>query len=123
MPELPKPCDQIKGAFKDPVVNQAALRALKNSVFSTIEFGFFVSKAPRGKFKISSDIFTTGGKRRIDGQAIIDSRPEGAILFIHTHPNNVPPSPVGEGDRRAAAALGIPVAAIDKAKNLSCTRG
>lgn len=49
MPELPKPCDQIKGAFKDPVVNQAALRALKNSVFSTIEFGFFVSKAPRGK--------------------------------------------------------------------------
>lgn len=84
---------------------------------------FLFQKHQEEKFKISSDIFTTGGKRRIDGQAIINSRPEGAILFIHTHPNNVPPSPVGEGDRRAAAALGIPVAAIDKAKNFSCTRG
>jgi hypothetical protein len=132
---ITKSCQNVP-ALQDPRVQAAALNALKLSVAGnasgTAEWGFFVSQAIFGSNWIGKP-FSGGFRSQIPGEVISRQQPSaiGSVLtgywpspvFIHTHPNNVPPSPVSPDDGVLAESLGGTVVAIDKAGNVTCTTG
>lgn len=119
-------CTGIAAAF-DPVVQAAALDALGQSLESGSEIGFYAIRNVRSSVPYRVyPTFSSGLPRAVAAKDVLDNFPAPTrayrlpTLFVHTHPNNPPPSPVGPGDQGSATALGVPVAAIDRAGNLTC---
>lgn len=127
-------CTDIPAAH-DPAVQQAALEALARSVHDqatgTAEHGFYASKNILGGGYAVGPAFSSGFQRSISEEKLERMKPgfvgslrngtHSPSLFVHAHPNNKTPSPVSAQDQAAAENLGIPIAAIDKAGNLTCT--
>lgn len=126
-------CATIPAAY-DPRVQKTALEALGRSVNDAAagkaEHGFVTSENMwKDGYRIGP-IFSSGRQRQIDRELLNRNTP-GLVrsiyngtyppsLFVHTHPNNQPPSPPGKHDQRVADSIGIPIASIDKDGNLFC---
>lgn len=122
-------------AASDPSVQRTAIgalqRSLRNEATGKAEHGFYASENIFGDGYSVGPLFTSGAQRRIDYDLVSRMRPslpESILggtyrpeLFVHTHPNNAPPSPTDDADGHVAQQLGIPVAAIDRGGNLTCT--
>lgn len=121
----------------DPEIQQAGLRAmmlsLNHSPEQVAEYGFFSSPDLIGDGHSAGPIFTDGYPDKMRQWRVDLNRPsywESLLrgrrepdLFVHTHPNYGPPSPVGKvHDPEMAEYLKMPVAAIDKAGNITCVR-
>jgi RHS repeat-associated protein len=127
-----KNCQGV-GVLNDPKVQSAMRNALAKSLSGndsgTAEFGFFVGDAMFGSNWIGPT-FTSGFQSIMDGDQIKSYRPLGIAnlltgywprsVFIHTHPNNTPPSPVDDKDIQAAEQQGMVIVAIDKGGNVTC---
>lgn len=121
-------------AATDPSVQKAAADALAGSFggpSGRFEQGFFVSPRIFGGGYSIGPTFSSGNRAEISGKTISQNQP-GFIrsllsgnwspsLFVHTHPNNAPPSPVSPDDSDLATDIGVPVAAIDQGGNVTCT--
>jgi len=119
-------CNGIPAAF-DPEVHRRALEALEMSQrehsSGTAEYGFWAWDWPVFRGMSVGPLFGGRQQRHVPGSLISRERPAlFSVLFVHTHQNNIPPSPVGRGDQVLASQLGVAVAAIDLAGILTCTR-
>ncbi len=119
-------------AANDPVVQAAALAALNLASANDAEFGFFVSENIFSSGYSTGPAFSSGDQRGITRRTV-DRNQAGFFrslfngtyapsLFVHTHQNNPPPSPLSRTDQTSAAQRGITYAAIDRAGNLTCSR-
>jgi len=127
-------CKDVPAA-KDPAVQQAALEALAAAEIQNAEVGFFVSPQIFGGGYSAGPQFTSGHARGITPSVVNRNQPgfwsgfwgplfQGnypPVLFIHTHQNNLPPSPLGPQDKASAKERDMTYAAIDKAGNLTCS--
>ena len=119
-------------AANDPAVQVAVLAALKLASASGAEFGFFASENIFSSGYSAGLPFSSGHPRDIMRSAF-DQNQLGFFaslfngtyipsLFIHTHQNNPPPSPISRLDKTSAALRKITYAAIDRAGTLTCSR-
>jgi RHS repeat-associated protein len=119
-------------AAKDTVVQRAALDALRSASSRGAEFGFFASENIFSPGYSVDPAFSSGDPRGIT-RSIVDKNQRGFFssllngtyrptLFIHTHQNNPPPSPLSRADQISAVQRGVTYAAIDRAGNLTCSR-
>jgi hypothetical protein len=119
-------------AAKDPNVQKAALDALRSASSIAAEVGFFASENIFSPGYSVDAPFSSGDPRGI-ARSIVDKNQRGffssllngtyrSTLFVHTHQNNPPPSPLSRPDQIGAAQRGITYAAIDRAGNLTCSR-
>ena len=136
MPDEVTVDESCKGiaAVADPKVQAAALAALQRSMGGNLtgnaEFGFFASENIFSSGFSVGETFGSGHQRSISSDLVSRMRP-GAIgswlngtyqpsLFLHTHPNNSPPSPI---ERGLASSLGLSAAAaIDRSGRITCSR-
>ena len=118
-------------AANDPGVQKAALAAPKSASASGAEFGFFASENIFSSGYSAGNAFSSGDARAIT-RSVVDQNQQGFFtsqlggtytpsLFVHTHQNNPPPSPIGKTDQASATQRGITYAAIDRAGNLTCS--
>lgn len=127
-----KSCRNIPAA-QDRNVQRAALAALREAIRAGAEQGFFVNRSLLNPSNyLVGGLFTSGHPREISRRVVDRNLPSfwGAVqcgiyptpsLFVHTHQNNPPPSPIGPGDQASANRRGFPYAAIDRAGNLTCS--
>ena len=119
-------------AANDPAVQAAALAALNSASANGAEFGFFASENIFSSGYSVGPAFSSGDQRGITRNTVDRNQPGffGSLfngtytpsLFVHTHQNNTPPSPISRPDQTSAAQRGITYAAIDRAGNLTCSR-
>jgi len=132
-----KVTDSCKGvqALQDPKVQRAASELLSEAMAAGAEYGAFVSESLRGGYSAGRS-FTSGDPRGIKRSTVNKNQPGywsgfwGPLfngnypptLFMHTHQNNPPPSPLDPSDQASAEKRGMTYAAIDKAGNVTCSK-
>ena len=117
-------------ALADPAVQAQAAAMMRSSLSpnGVSEYGF-VDDPSAGAV---GPLFTSNQQRQIDPSvflgpsgAPIPGVPSslGSYVFFHSHPNNVPPSPIDPGDRATADYFGFTIVAVDKSNTADCYDG
>ena len=127
-----KSCAGIPAAFAKNV-QDAALAALDTALARRAEYGFWVTQRDFRPGGYSPGTPFSSGMTRGMTRGDLDSNLPGylsswwngtslkPVLFVHTHQNNRPPSPISSADQATAEKRRIPVAAVDRAGNLTCS--
>jgi hypothetical protein len=125
--DLDESCSGIALAAEQNV-QRRALGLFPQALQNNEEVGFYAIRNFFLPGYSMTPSFTSHERRRIDSSVLLNELPPSVrdfgreSILVHTHQNDVPPSPAGKIDQGGANFLGFPIAAIDRAGTMTCVR-